>query len=278
MRGIMRSVAQVQLTTTLANGLTLSYVDEGDVSAPAVVLLGGLTDSWRTYEPVLPHLPTSIRAIAVSQRGHGDSDKPESGYRTRDFAADVAQFLRALGLTSFTVVGHSSAGLVARRLAIDHPAMTTGIVLEASPVTLRGDPGLAAFVASLATLSDPLDPEFVRGVVARTGGRIDPSFRDAMVAECLKMPARVWRLAFGGLLEDDDDTAELRLITAPTLLVWGDQDTLVGRVHQEKLGALLPNSVLVSYQGVGHTPHWEEPERFAADVASFAQRAGQRKE
>lgn len=269
----MSSLAHAPLTVTLANGLTLSYVDQGEVSAPAVVLLGGLIDSWRTYELVLPHLPTSIRAIAVSQRGHGDSDKPESGYRTHDFAVDIAQLLDALRLTGVTFVGHSSAGLVARRLAIDNSASTTGIVLEASPVTLRGDPALAGFVASLATLSDPLDPDFVRGVVARTTGRIDPSFMDAMVAESLKMPARVWRQAFGGLL-DDDDTAELRLITAPTMLVWGDHDTLVGRIHQEKLAALIPNSVLVSYPGIGHTPHWEAPERFAADIAAFVQGAG----
>lgn len=264
-------MAHTPLAVRLANGLTLSYVDEGDRSVPAVVLLGGLTDSWRTYGLVLPHLPASIRAIAVSQRGHGDSSKPESGYRTRDFATDLAQFLKALQLTRATFVGHSSASLVVRRFAIDNPGSTTGIVLEASPMTFRGDPAFARFVASLATLSDPLDPEFVRDFVARTTGRVDPSFLDAMVAECLKMPARVWRQAFKSLL-DDDDTAELRLISAPTLLIWGDQDTLVGRVHQEKLAALIPNSVLASYSGVGHTPHWEAPERFAAELAGFAQR------
>jgi alpha-beta hydrolase superfamily lysophospholipase len=53
-----------------------------------VILLHGITDSWRSFEPVLPHLPASIRAFALSQRGHGDSERPAAGYHPRDFAAD----------------------------------------------------------------------------------------------------------------------------------------------------------------------------------------------
>ena len=59
---------------TLASGLTLSYADPGDPSGPAVLMLPGPTDSWRSYQPVLDLLPHGVRAIAVSQRGHGESD------------------------------------------------------------------------------------------------------------------------------------------------------------------------------------------------------------
>src|SRR5918998_316319 len=76
-------------TLTLASGLTLSFAEQGDPSAPALVLLPGPTDSWLSYEPVLERIPLCIRAIAVSPRGHGDSDKPATGYRVEDFAADV---------------------------------------------------------------------------------------------------------------------------------------------------------------------------------------------
>jgi pimeloyl-ACP methyl ester carboxylesterase len=89
-----------------------------------------------------------VRAIAVSQRGHGDSDKPEAGYRIRDFAADLAGFFNALGLASAVIVGHSSHGLVAQRFALDHPSRTAGIVLESAFATLRGNPDAARFVAS----------------------------------------------------------------------------------------------------------------------------------
>jgi non-heme chloroperoxidase len=63
-----------------------------------VLPLPGRTDSWRSYEPVLDLLPHEIRAVAVSQRGHGESDKPDTGYGVEDFAADVIPLLEALGI------------------------------------------------------------------------------------------------------------------------------------------------------------------------------------
>lgn len=69
-------------TVILGNGLKLSYAEQGGRSAPPVVLLPGATDSLWSYHAVLEQLPPSVRAIALSPRGHGDSDKPASGYRS----------------------------------------------------------------------------------------------------------------------------------------------------------------------------------------------------
>jgi pimeloyl-ACP methyl ester carboxylesterase len=76
---------------------------------------------------------------------------------------------------------------------------------------------------------------------------------------------------FGGLLRYDD-TPELARIIAPALLVWGDADGLVDRAMQDELVDRLPRAELVVYSGVGHTPRWEDPARFAADVAAFVPR------
>jgi pimeloyl-ACP methyl ester carboxylesterase len=76
----------------------LPYVEQGDADGVPVVLLHGVTDSWRSFEPVLPHLPDSIRAIAVTQRGHGDAPKPESGYLIEDLAGDVVALMDELQL------------------------------------------------------------------------------------------------------------------------------------------------------------------------------------
>ena len=144
-RGASRYDPVVQATVstaTLESGWALSYAEQGDSSRPAVVLLPGPTDSWLSYEPVLARLPESVRAIAVSQRGHGDSDKPATGYRVEDFAADVLLFLDALGIERAVLAGHSGSCLVARRVAIDQPERVAGLVLEASPTTLHGHAGL----------------------------------------------------------------------------------------------------------------------------------------
>jgi pimeloyl-ACP methyl ester carboxylesterase len=118
---------------------------------------------------VLPLLAPSVRAVAVSQRGHGDSDKPRDGYRVEDFASDVIGLLDALGIERAALAGHSGSCLVARRVAIEHPERVTALVLEASPRTLRGDPEFEQFVSSVvAGLADPLDPDFVRSWVVDT--------------------------------------------------------------------------------------------------------------
>jgi non-heme chloroperoxidase len=258
----------------LASGLTLSCEVRGDEgSTPPVVLLPGPTDSWRSYQPVLDALPSSVRAVAVSQRGHGDSDKPATAYRVEDFAGDVPLLLDALGIARAVLVGHSGSCLVARRVAIEHPDRVAGLVLEASPLVLLGDPGLTGFVESVvAGLEDPIDPVFARTLVADTSSSALPAeLVDELVTEVLKVPPDVWREMFAGLLRYDDLEA-LPRIESPTLLLWGDGDALVPRDAQEELLRRLPNATLVILPGAGHTPRWEDPSRVAAEVAGFAER------
>lgn len=73
-------------------------------------------------------------------------------------------------------------------------------------------------------------------------------------------------------LSQYDDTAELERIVAPTLLVCGDADKLVGYQMQTLLARQIPDAELVVYPSVGHTPRWENPTRFAADVTALAER------
>ena len=72
----------------------LSFREQGPASPFAVVFVPGPTDSWRSYETVLSHMDPAIRCVAVSQRGHGDSNKPTDGYDIATFAADLVAFLR----------------------------------------------------------------------------------------------------------------------------------------------------------------------------------------
>jgi pimeloyl-ACP methyl ester carboxylesterase len=98
---------------------------------------------------------------------------------------------------------------------------------------------------------------------------VPPAFLDTVVQESLKVPARVWRAAFAGFFEDDF-AGELGKITAPTLLLWGDRDGLSRHADQGTLVASIPGARLAVYEGAGHALHWEEPGRFAADLAAFA--------
>jgi non-heme chloroperoxidase len=210
----------------------------------------------------------------VSPRGHGDSQKPAVGYRVEDFAADVVPLLDGLGIERAVLVGHSGSCLVARRVAIDRPDRVAGLVLEASPTTLCADPGLEGFVNSVvSSLTDPIAPTFARSVVADTSSdELAPEMLDQLVGEILKVPALVWKEMFAGLLAYDD-MGEVGRITAPTLLIWGDADGLVGRDMQDTLTERIRGAELLVYSGVGHTPRWEDPSRFAGDVVTFVERA-----
>jgi non-heme chloroperoxidase len=236
-----------------------------------VVLLPGPTDSWRSYQRVLDQLPREMRAVAVSQRGHGDSDKPDTGYAVRDFASDAVLLLDALGIGRAVVVGHSGSCLVARRIALDHPDRVAGLLLEASPTTLREDPKLVGFVDSVvAKLEDPISRDFARSFVADTStAGLQADLVDLLVEEVLKAPAGVWREMFSNLVAYDD-AAELALIEAPTLLIWGSADVVVSRDMQEQLARSIPHADLLVYNGLGHTPRWEDPVRFSTDLVRFA--------
>jgi pimeloyl-ACP methyl ester carboxylesterase len=228
------------------------------------------TDSWHSYRQVLEQLPLSIRAVAVSQRGHGDSDKPPTGYRVDDFAADVVALLDRLDIERAILAGHSGSCLVARRVALDHPARIAGLILEASPATLRGHARLIEFMDSVvATLQDPIDPDFGRSFMADTSSeQLEPALVEELVDELLKVPAAVWKEMFAELLAYND-LQEIERIVAPTLLVWGDNDNLVSRDMQAMLAERIPTAQLLVYPGVGHTPRWEQPIRFAADLNAF---------
>lgn len=262
------TVAAVAIST----GVTLSYAAR-EGSEPTVVFVPGPTDSWRSYHPVLERLSPSLRAIAVSQRGHGDSDKPQTGYRVEDFAGDVIPFLDALGVERAVIAGHSGSCLVARRVALDHPDRVAGLVLEAAPTTLKGDANLDRFIDTVvSTLTDPIDPAVARSFVADTSSEdVPPAFVDELAAELSKVPAGVWKQTFAAL-QTYDDMADVERIRVPTLLLWGDADGLVTRAMQDALVERIRGAQLRIYEGVGHTPRWEDPTRYAADIADFATR------
>jgi pimeloyl-ACP methyl ester carboxylesterase len=273
-------MAEVRLTigaVTVGNGVTLSFAARGEAQGEALVFLPGPTDSWRSYIPVVDRFSSSIPVVAVSQRGHGDSDKPQTGYRVEDFASDVVPLLDGLGIERAILAGHSASCLVARRIALDNPERVAGLVLEASPTTLNGDPNLDRFIESVvSTLRDPIDPAFARSFVSETSSdKLPPELVDDLAAELLKVPARVWKETFVEL-QTYNDMMEIEDIAVPTLLVWGDADRLVTRDMQNLLMERIQGAGLRVYEGVGHTPRWEEPARFATDVAAFVERSAAR--
>lgn len=163
----------------------------------------------------------------------------------------------ALAIRRAVIARHSSASIVARRFALDHPERVAGLVLEGSFVKL-GE-GAAQFGARLASLEDPIPREFARDFAGATFGRsVSKEFAEAMIEESLTTPARVWRETFASLL-NYDDSVEVGKLDVATLVMWGDQDAIIDRAATDALARSMRDSKLVVYEGIGHTPHWEDP-------------------
>jgi non-heme chloroperoxidase len=252
----------------LQNGPCLHYAETGDCEGQAVVFLHGWPDSWFSFSRVLPLLPGDIRALAIDQRGFGDSDRPPSGYTIPEMAGDVIAFLDALGIERATLVGHSFGSFVARQVAIAQPDRVGALVLIGTGYT-ASNPVTREVQSALRDLPDPIPLEFAREFQASTAHRpLPPDFFDRIVTESLKLPSRVWRLALDGLL-DYNDARQLERIEARTLLLWGDRDALFPRVDQDRFVEALPGARLSIYEETGHCPNWEQPQRVAAEIASL---------
>jgi pimeloyl-ACP methyl ester carboxylesterase len=239
-----------------------------------VVFLHGFADSWRSFELVLRHLPESIHAYAPTQRGHGEASRPEAGYALSDFAEDLAAFMDAMHLRAAVIVGHSMGSAVAQRFAIDNPDRTEGLVLVSASPTLGATAAAREFWDStVSKLTDPVDPALVRAMTeSMLAQPVPQAFLETAVREGLKVPAFVWKAVFESRWRlEGDFSGELGRIRAPTLIIWGDQDARYPRSEEEALARAITGSRLVVYQGAGHLLHWEEPERFAADLEAFVE-------
>ncbi|MEV7144329.1 alpha/beta fold hydrolase [Streptomyces tauricus] len=254
----------------LRSGLVLPYAEAGYPEGIPVVFVHGLADSWWAFEPLLRQLPAAVHGYAPTQRGHGDAERPPDGYAPQDFAADLVEFLDAVGIHRAVLVGASSGGVAARLVAGSHPDRVAGLVLAGVPATLADKPGAAALAEKVENLVDPVPRAFVEellaGLTARPPGR---GVLATIAEENLKVPARVWQETLRGLLETDLD-ATLRGILVPALVLWGDADGILPRSDQQQIVDTLFDARLVVYEGAGHALYWEEPERLVQDVAAFA--------
>jgi pimeloyl-ACP methyl ester carboxylesterase len=257
-------------TTRLASSVRLHYAQRGDREGEAIIFLHAYADSWYWFSRVLPLLSREFHALVPDQRGHGDSDKPECCYTTDDFAADVDAFMEAVGVEKATLVGHSSGGLIAQRVALDYPRRVDRLVLIGAPTTLVNNQTVTEAGEEMLTLEDPISPEFVKGFVEDTIHHPVPEgFLAGAVSESLKVPARVWHDYWEGVLLEADDTARLGEIGAPTLILWGERDVLLPREEQERRAAAIPGATLRVYPDTGHVVAGERPEWVVRDVEEF---------
>ena len=257
-------------TSLLSTGVRLHYAERGDREGEAIIFLHGYSDSWFSFSRVLPLLSPSYHAIALTQRGHGDSDKPECCYTVDDFATDVDAFMDAVGIERATVVGHSGGTLIAPRVALSYPSRVSRLVLIGSAIMGHNNEAMVGLGEEVRALEDPVSPEFAREFQESTIYHPVPEeFLATAVSESLKMPAGVWRDYMEGVILTPDHAARLGEIDVPTLILWGEQDAMFPREEEERLARTIPDATLKAYPETGHAMHWERLEEVVRDLEAF---------
>lgn len=257
-------------------GVQLHLRERGPADAPAVVLLHGFGSSLHTWDAWLTPLAERRRVIALDLPGAGltgpDLDRDYSDGRS---VAILAALLDSLRIPRATFIGNSLGGRLAWRFAAAHPERTDRLVLV-SPDGFASE-GFEYGVAPKV----PLTAEAMRVVLPKPIVRasLAPAYadrtklQDATVTryyELLRAPGV--RVALLDRLRQAILTPPepmLRTITAPTLLLWGTQDSLIPIANAQDYLRAMSDVRLVTLPGVGHLPMEEAPEASLREVLAF---------
>jgi pimeloyl-ACP methyl ester carboxylesterase len=256
-------------SVTTADGLAMSYVEAGPAEGEPVLLLHGYTDNSRSWSLLAPHLP-GRRLIMVDLRGHGGTAAPACCYGPDSLAHDVAGFMEALGIEKADVVGHSLGSTTAATLAAFHPEKVDRLVLISTAIEVPQ--GASDWLwANVPGLPDPIDPnsQFMLDWYYNPNP-VPAEFLDRERAESAATARVTWMGVLEGLSGMDLGKVAQK-VTAPTLILWGDQDGLFDAASQEAVKAAYPEAAYVTFPGKGHNMFWEVPAEVGAQITAFLQ-------
>ena len=222
------------------NGVKLHFLDWGGHGQP-VLLLHGLGDTAHIFDDLAPGLTGSFHVIGLTRRGHGQSEKPETGYDTATLVEDIRQFLDALKIDRVILIGHSLAGDEMTRFATVHPQRVIKLVyLDAAYDRARIKETLAKMPPELSQAkADLLSLDTFRQWVSRISfwsPAWEANAREMMrLSPDLKIvgevkPAKVSRLLIEGTQQSKPDYKRVRA-PALNLAATGVSSKVTNLVH-----------------------------------------------
>jgi pimeloyl-ACP methyl ester carboxylesterase len=255
----------------------------GPEDAPTLVLIHGTSDSFLAWRDILDQLARSYRVVVYDQPGHGlTGPHPLRDYTFVGMKLGLDAVMNATGTTEAVLIGNSMGGWVAWRMALAEPEKVRGLVLldpSGAPVDEEPEGNLG-----FSVMRSGLGRAAARKITPR--GVIEASIEQTVADETVVTDEMIDRfhnlLRFPGnrqamtdlvMTEREDLSGRLSEIAQPTLVIWGSEDRLIpaaaGGVFEERM----PNAELIVYEGVGHLPMNEAPERTANDILAFLDRA-----
>jgi non-heme chloroperoxidase len=260
-----------------AGGVDIRVDETGEPSGRPVLFIHGISQcrlAWRRQ--LASGLGRELRLVAMDLRGHGGSGRPGDGYGdSAVWAGDVHQVITALHLDEPILCGWSYGGVVIGDYLKHHGEQALGGICLAAAVSRLGEPVLPFMGAEfLATLPGLFSDDVATSVAAlRTFIRLttsaDPDPAESYLAlgyNCVVSPQVRLAMLSRTVVRDD----VLEQLTKPLLLTHGLDDRVVLPAMSEHHAQLVPHAKVSYYEGVGHSPFLEDPERFNAELLAFA--------
>ncbi|HET8629570.1 MAG TPA: alpha/beta hydrolase [Thermomicrobiales bacterium] len=249
---------------------TMHYLERG--AGEPLVFVAGFISTHRWWQPTLERLPADrYHCYAVDLRATGESEAVETGHTLERYAEDLEEFAEAIGLTRFTLVGHSMGGGVATLYALSHPERLKALVLV-DPLAPTGTAHLTPEITEWLNAQQG-NPEGIRALVLGAFARPpEATYLDQLVADGVRWGPAVY-LGTMGEMARFDVVDRLTDLAVPTLVTWGDRDTVIPFAGIVELFTRVPGCALEIWHGVGHSAPIEIPERFADLLTRFTDEA-----
>src|SRR5579859_2661361 len=267
-------------------------------SGPTLVCHPGGPGFSSRYFGSLAGLGDKVTLAMLNPRGTEGSDRPADprAYSTGDYVSDLDEFRAHLGLERMLLLGHSHGGVVAQAYAAQHPDRVECVVLastlarfhaeqqgamEAAIHLRSGEPWFEDASAALEAeqAGDWGSDEELAGLVLRELPFYFASYGDAEREYVQSLAGEIpvgdaLKLFNDEVLTSFDLRPELARITAPTLVITGDDDFICGPVNSHEIAEGIDGAELVLLGDCGHFVFVEQPERFASEVSAFLSCAG----
>ncbi|MFJ4849482.1 alpha/beta fold hydrolase [Streptomyces sp. NPDC088733] len=268
---------------TGADGLPLTAWEHsggpGAASGPAVLLLHGLMGRASQWAGTARRLVGRHRVVALDQRGHGHSPKPEGPYSREAYVGDAAAAIEQLGLGPAVVVGHAMGALTAWQLAARRPSLVGAVVLCDMRAAAVGEADQRSWEEWFRAWPVPFPSlDAVRRWFAEEDPRVEgrrPA-RGEFFAEVMEEGGDGWRPVFDRrhMLRSrepwvhDAHWEELAQVPCPALVVRGPDGDL-GRAEAQEMVRVLPRGAYAEVPDAGHLVPWDQPEAWCTAIESF---------
>jgi len=249
---IFRRRVRVSTHTVMVAGVSVRYQRVGeDTASEPIVLVHGLSGSTRWWTRNIASLAQHHCVYLVDLPGFGAMHRSPTRFMLAQAGAWLVTWMDAVGLKRVHLVGHSMGGYICIWIAAHHPERVYRLVLVS--------PAVLAKVHSVLGYAVPLLIAF---------RYLTPSFFLILSFDALRAGPLTLLHAAHDLLRQDVHN-ELKAITAPTLLVWGTNDTLVPPTLGHVLRGEIANARLLILKNAAHVSMFDQPQRFNEAVNAF---------